>query len=183
MKIREVKQIAKAAMPNGHWWNVLNCLLVDTINSAAGFLLASNLKAGNFKYYASRLEGKPVEFSETFEGFKDKRAGKGIGLSVLTWVFVSLWSLLFIIPGIIMSYAYEMVPVILLNKPETKVMDAFRESKKMMKGHKWKLFVLELSFLGWDILNIFTMGLLGVLWLNPYKKLARIQFIQENILK
>lgn len=88
---------------------------------------------------------------------------------VLRDVFIFLWSLLFLIPGVIKHYSYRMVPYILADDPEIGAMDAITLSRQMMDGHKWNTFVLDLSFLGWDLLSALTLGLLGVFYVNPYK--------------
>ena len=83
-------------------------------------------------------------------------------------VFLTLWSLT-LIGGIIKSYSYHLVPYILAENPAIKVLDAITLSRKLMKGHKWECFLLELSFLGWDLLGIITLGLSNVLFTAPYK--------------
>ena len=85
---------------------------------------------------------------------------------------IFLWSLLLIIPGIIKSYEYRMIPYLLAENPELATDDAFAQSKAMMTGNKWKTFVLDLSFLGWDILSLLTAGILGVFYVNPYRNMT-----------
>lgn len=84
-------------------------------------------------------------------------------------LFIALWSLLCIVPGIIKSYEYRMIPYLLTENPDLSREEAFEISKKMMMGNKWDAFVLDLSFIGWDILNMLTCGILGIFWVNPYK--------------
>ena len=86
----------------------------------------------------------------------------------LKGLFQSLWSLLFIIPGIIKTYEYRMIPYILSENPSLSRQRAFEISKDMMRGNKWNTFVLDLSFIGWYILSGFTIGLLGIFYVNPY---------------
>ena len=83
-------------------------------------------------------------------------------------LFISLWCLLLVVPGIIKSLEYTMGDYILADNPNIGPMEALRESKQMMFGHKWNTFVLGLSFLGWEILNLFTVGLLDVFYVRPY---------------
>ena len=83
-------------------------------------------------------------------------------------LFIGLWSLLFIIPGIIKSYEYRMVAYILADQPELTRKEAFELSRKMMNGNKWNAFVLDLSFIGWGFLAAITFGILGVFYVNPY---------------
>lgn len=96
----------------------------------------------------------------------------------LTGLFVFLWTLLLFIPGVIKSLAYSMVPYILNDYPELSANQAINLSKKMMKGHKLDLFCLILSFVGWSILNIFTVGI-GTLWLYPYMYTSMAAFYQD----
>ena len=84
-------------------------------------------------------------------------------------LYVWLWSLLFVIPGIIKAYEYKMIPYLLSENPAMTTEEAFAESKKLMTGNKWKAFVLDLSFILWDIASILTCGIVGIFWVNPYK--------------
>lgn len=83
-------------------------------------------------------------------------------------LFTILWSLLFIIPGIVKAYEYMMIPYLLADNPQMTKEQAFAESKQMMKGQKWKTFVLDLSFIGWYLLSVLTLGLLAIFYVNPY---------------
>ncbi len=85
-------------------------------------------------------------------------------------LYVFLWSLLFIIPGIIKAYEYRMVPYILGDNPNIDREEAFALSNMLMQGNKGKAFVLDLSFFGWYILNGLTLGILGIFYVNPYIK-------------
>ena len=79
---------------------------------------------------------------------------KIIGLNIVSGIFVFLWSLLFVIPGIVASYRYRQALYLLLDHPEMGIMECIRESKRLMRGHKAELFVLDLSFIGWALLAI-----------------------------
>ena len=85
---------------------------------------------------------------------------------------------LFMIPGLIAGLAYTMVPFILHDKPELRPVDVLRESRMMMKGHKWELFLLMLSFIGWMLLCVFTFGI-GMLWLMPYMQMTITKFYEQ----
>lgn len=91
-----------------------------------------------------------------------------VKVSFLMNLFTLLWSLLFIIPGIVKSYEYRMIPYLLAENPEIDRAEAFARSKEMMSGNKWRAFVLDLSFIGWGILSALTFGLLGLFYVNPY---------------
>jgi uncharacterized membrane protein len=93
-------------------------------------------------------------------------------------IFIFLWSLLFIIPGIVKIFSYAMTPYILEEHPELSANEAIDRSRAMMKGHKFDLFWLLLSFIGWGILSLFTFGI-GALWLGPYFQGAHAAFYED----
>lgn len=84
-------------------------------------------------------------------------------------VFIVLWSFLLIIPGIVKSYEYRLVPYIMSEDPELDYKEALAQSKALMKGQKWRSFVLDLSFIGWEILSAFTCGILSLFFVTPYR--------------
>lgn len=83
-------------------------------------------------------------------------------------LYTILWSLLFIIPGVIKSYEYRMIPYILADNPDVTKEDAFGMSRQMMYGNKWKVFVLDLSFIGWHMLSLMTCGAAEIFYVQPY---------------
>lgn len=97
---------------------------------------------------------------------------------VLKNVLVLLWSLLFLVPGIVAHYRYAMAEYIMVQNPNISGREAIARSKEMMKGHKGELFVLRLSFLGWALLSVFTLGI-GLLWLVPYMNQTETQFFRR----
>ena len=103
------------------------------------------------------------------------RNGWGI---MLMYIFIFLWSLLLVIPGLIKSFSYAMTPYILVDYPELSANQAINLSRKMMKGHKFDYFWLCLSFLGWILLGALTLGI-GYLWLVPYITTASAAFYQD----
>ena len=98
--------------------------------------------------------------------------------TLLMTIFTFLWSLLFIIPGIVKMFSYAMTPYILEEHPELSANEAIDRSRAMMKGHKFDLFWLLLSFIGWGILCLFTFGI-GTLWLGPYVQGAHAAFYED----
>lgn len=94
-------------------------------------------------------------------------------------LFRFLWGLLLIVPGIIKRYSYRMAPYILADRPELSGTEVLTLSRQMMNGHKWKTFVLDLSFLGWNILSALTFGLLGVFYVNPYRQCTNAELYRE----
>lgn len=97
---------------------------------------------------------------------------------LLMYIKIILWSLLLIIPGIIKGFAYSMVPYILLDRPELSYSEVIAESERMMKGHKFDLFYLYLSFIGWAVLSVLSLGI-GFLWLEPYVNTAVAAFYND----
>ena len=83
-------------------------------------------------------------------------------------LYTVLWTLLLIIPGIVKSYEYQMIPYLLAENPQMTKEQAFAESKRMMTGQKWRAFVLDLSSIGWNILSALTLGILGIFYVQPY---------------
>ena len=111
-----------------------------------------------------------------FIGFKD---GKRItNTLLLRWVYVFLWSLLLVVPGIVKSYSYAMTEYVLIDNPSLSYGAAIRRSSQMMKGKRWSLFLLDLSFIGWLILSIVTLEI-GLIFLMPYWQTARAHFYKD----
>lgn len=97
---------------------------------------------------------------------------------ILSNIYIFLWTLLLIIPGIIKSYSYALTPYILVEHPEMSANEAIEESMRLMDGHKFDLFYLQLSFIGWAILSILSLGL-GFFWLIPYQMTAQAAFYRD----
>lgn len=91
-----------------------------------------------------------------------------VSVTFLQDLFIVLWSFLFIIPGIVKAYEYRMIPYLLAEDPNLSFTDAKNLSKEMMDGEKWDAFVLDWSFILWDILAAITLNLVGIFWVNPY---------------
>lgn len=111
-----------------------------------------------------------------FLGFKTY--GRVFGTMLLMGVYTALWSLLLVIPGIIKSYSYAMTPYLILDEPELSGDALITKSMRMMEGHKMKLFLLDLSFIGWCLLSIITCGIAS-LWITPYMQTARAGFYED----
>ena len=140
------------------------------------YAIGSFISLGLIQYNLDLIDGKDVEFGRIFS--KSSMFGKAFWLRLRMGIFVFLWSLLLIIPGIIKSYAYSMSGFILTENPEMTAKEAMQVSEKMMVGNKWRLFCLQISFIGWDILCALSLGI-GLLWLNPYKNAAIAGFYDE----
>ena len=120
--------------------------------------------------------GKEIDFGVLFEGFQDY--ARIFVTKLLQGIYTALWALLLVIPGIIKSYSYAMTDFILKDEPEMKNNAAIEKSMAMMEGNKMKLFMLDLSFIGWAILAIFTFGI-GLLFLQPYIAVSRAAFYED----
>lgn len=97
---------------------------------------------------------------------------------LLMYVYIFLWSLLLVVPGIIKAYSYAMTPYILAEHPELSANEAIDRSRAMMKGHKFDYFFLQLSFIGWILLSIITLGV-GMIWLMPYMYTTSAAFYSD----
>lgn len=146
------------------------CAIVATV-AAGAFLvklfLLNPLSVGASRFFVKNSESPDTSLNEVVEGFKNNYLGV-IGTMFLKDLFLFLWAFLLIIPAIVKSYSYMMVPFILAEHPEIAGTDAITLSRRMMDGEKWKAFVLGLSFLGWMFVSAITCMVAGVLWTNPY---------------
>ena len=146
---------------------------IEIISNIISIIISSLFGFGTISYYLKISRNEPVTYKELFN--KTNMFWPYIAISLLVGLFTMLWSFLFIIPGIIATLSYTLVYYIKLDNPELSAIDVIRKSKQMMQGHKWELFVLELSFIGWAILGVFTLGIL-YLWLTPYMSVTYANF-------
>lgn len=144
--------------------------------SLAAFLIGGVLQLGYARFLLKQHDGKALDFNDLFSQFD--RFGTGFAQDFLRTLYTFLWSLLLIVPGIIASLSYAMTPFILEEHPELTASEAIARSKELMNGHKTDLFILNLTFLGWDILCALTANI-GHLFLNPYKNAAYAVFYRE----
>ena len=133
-------------------------------------LLVNPFEVGVNKFRLNALKDKG-NVSDMGMGF-DVSYKRNVKVLFFRDLYVMLWLLLFIIPGIVKIYEYRMIPYLLADNPNMSKQEAFRNSKAMMKGNKWRAFVLDLSFILWDILGVITFGIVSVLWVDPYKQLT-----------
>ena len=193
----EIKIWAKEKI-KGNMWTVLGAILITNLigNITAsvtvenegvalaltlgGGILAYFMEVGLIKYMTNFVKDKETTFELLFSKFKD---WKQIIITYLhQFAIILLWSLLFIVPGIIKGYAYALVAYIIADDSTISSKDALKLSEEMMKGHKGELFVLGLSFIGWHLLAVLTLGILEI-WIMPYQQTATTKFlldIKEN---
>ncbi len=194
---QEIKAIGKAAFRENYWTCGLAMLLVTVVlgainglggsstlmngdsetavslgTSAGGILsllLTGPLTIGLALFFVRNALGRrenltvTTPFTEAFNNY-----GRKLGGYLWMMLFIVLWSLLFVIPGIVKGLSYSMAPYILGDCPEVKAKDALKLSMRMMEGHKAELFVMELSFLGWALLSALTAGILLIFYVGPY---------------
>lgn len=131
-----------------------------------------------------KMEINPIK--NGLQVFSKKYFLRVLIIYILTGIFTTLWSLLFIIPGVVKSYAYSQAYLIYKDRsrmtPNEKIsaLDCITESKNLMKGHKWRLFVLDFSFFGWGILAALSFGI-GFIWLLPYQNATKVAFYEDLI--
>lgn len=163
---------------------LLAVFVASAILSAAGYMtvvgtlfLAGALDYGVTRaFYNQMLKGGEVKFDDLFCAFSEDYWG-ATALYLLKTLYLFLWSLL-IVPGVIKTYSYAMAEYIHQKRRTGTATEFICESRFLMDGHKWDLFLLDLSFLGWYILGSLCLGV-GVLWVYPYHRAARVRFFNE----
>lgn len=165
------------------WGLVIGTFFVYSfISGAASYIplgsliLVGPLTLGITIFSLNFSRNKNPEMSQIFDGFHN--FGTSLIAFLLETLFVGLWTLLFVIPGIIASLSYSQVFYIIADEPKIDAMEALRKSQRMMKGKKWKLFCLGLRFIGWFLLSILTLGI-GLLWLIPYVQVSYAKFYDD----
>ena len=146
------------------------------VGAVAVLLLSGPLMLGFTMVCLAVSRRQGASLSKLFEGFS--RFGDSLALFLLMDIFIFLWSLLLVIPGIIKAYSYSMSWFVLHDRPDLTGNEARKRSMYLMRGHKWRLFCLDFSFLGWYLLSALTLGILAF-WVTPYHMTARAEFYQE----
>lgn len=121
----------------------------------------------------SIARGEETKVTDLFEPYG--MFFKVIGLAIVQFFFIFLWFLLLVVPGIIKSFSYMLTFYILRDEPSIGILEAITRSRKMMDGHKMEAFMLLLSFIGWALLGIVTLGL-AFLWITPYFSVTFVKF-------
>lgn len=155
---------------------VFGGFLSSSLISLAIFLVSGTIQLGYTQFLLKQHDEQETSFNDLFSQFH--RFGQGFAQKFLRGLYIFLWSLLLVVPGIIKRLGYAMTPFIMTDHPELTASEAITRSKEMMDGHKWDLFVLNLTFIGWIILCLLTLNL-GFLALNPYMNAAYAAFYRE----
>lgn len=154
-------------------------VIISSIPKTGGLLsiiISGPMTVGVSIFSLALSRDRNPQFEQIFYGFK--KFGVSLGAYLLMAVFVILWAILLIIPGIIAALSYSMTFFIIAEDDSIGPLEAIRKSKKMMFGYKWKLFCLYLRFLGWALLCILTVGI-GFLWLLPYISVSFAKFYED----
>jgi uncharacterized membrane protein len=134
---------------------------------------------GRDMFFLYLVRKNETNFSQLFSYFRSiKLFLNSFAYYVFITIYLILWGLLLVIPGIIKSYSYSLTPFLLIDNPELSVNQAITKSRKLMNGKKLNLFLLDLSFIGWLILSVLTFGV-GFIWLAPYYRSTVAQFYQQ----
>ncbi len=149
---------------------------IPVVGSIAVALITPALGVGLCSIYLKLTKGIKPEISELFAHLK--KFWYAFKVSFLAGLFVSLWSLLFLIPGIVKAMAYSMAMYIVADQPEMSAREALKKSENMMQGHKMEFFVLQLSFLGWYLLGAITFGI-AYIWAVPYMSATVANFYNK----
>ena len=150
--------------------------LFPVVGTIATYIIVGPMTVGGVRFtLALSRKGRP-EIGQLFSGFD--RFGTHLAAYLLQTIFVALWTLLLIIPGIIAALSYSMTYFIIAEDSSISASDAITKSKKMMKGNKWKLSCLGFRFIGWFLLAMLTFGI-GLLWVGPYIYVSYAQFYDD----
>ena len=150
-----------------------------TILTILSIFVFSSLRCGGIRYFLKSRKNQPVDLGEVIRNFKDKTFLHIALVTFLKNIFIVLWMLLFIVPGIIKAFEYWAIDYILAVRPDIDRKEAHRLSKILMDGNKADLFVLSLSFFGWHILSALTFGLLHIFYVNPYMQATYVEFFAD----
>ena len=179
----ELRAEARVALTDKWVMGAVTTLVFGAVSGAASYipvvgtiLVALPMMYGYSIVMLSVMRGGEMNIGGLFDGLND--FGRIVGTKLLQAIYTFLWTLLLVIPGIIKNYSYAMTDFILKDQPELANNAAIEKSMAMMDGNKMKLFLLDLSFIGWAILCLFTFGI-GFLFLQPYVQSAHAAFYED----
>ena len=152
---------------------------LSILSTIAFVVIYGPLQYGMSNIFLKLNRKEKTEVGDLFVGFSDNMSQK-ISAGVSIYVYTFLWSLLLIIPGIVAAYSYSLTYYIIKDNPNINSNEAITRSKNIMNGHKWELFCLDLTFIGWMFLSILTLGI-GLFWLIPYMQATRARFYEELV--
>ena len=155
---------------------LIGAQFVPYIGRIGFYVIAGPMDVGLCIFALALSRNQNPQLPQIFEGFQ--KFGVALGAYLLMVLFVFLWLLLLIIPGIIAAYAYSQTFYLIAEDANIGSLEAIRKSKEMMRGNKWKLLCLNLRFIGWTLLCMLTLGI-GFLWLAPYVIISFAKFYDD----
>lgn len=173
---REYYDIANSNFGNLFLLMMFGLLGVGLVFALIAFFCGGAVRLGYCRFNRNLLDHNNPSFMDLFSKFDI--FWRGFALQFLIGLYTFLWTLLFIIPGIIAGLSYAMAPYILEENPNMPINEAIRISQDMMYGNKWRLFCMQFSFIGWQILCVLTCGI-GFLFLTPYMNAAHAAFFYD----
>lgn len=202
-----IKQNAKSAFKANYWFCVFSAAILTIVNYVASAalshssswlaaifavlflaLIVNPFSVGIARFFVMNGDGKTPNSSEALYAFQNNKRDSGkpnychiVQVLIVRDLCLMVWYILLIIPGIIKSYAYALVPYLLADHPEWSYQECIETSQNLMNGYKMELFLLDLSFIGWHILNTFTFGILGLFYVKPYVEQAHAGFYRELV--
>lgn len=198
-----IKENGKLHYQNNKWQNVLviliNTLIVggvqvvvrlsgddwvlamfmSLVSIALALLVVNVISMGTMTWFHRSIKTEGLKMEEMFWTFKEDYGGNVLMMFLIS-LYTALWSMLFVIPGIVKGYSYSLAMYIKSENPNIPASTAIELSKRMTNGHKMDLFVLDMSFIGWGILSAFTLNILGILYVMPYQYASKA-FAYEEI--
>ena len=181
---KELKDLAKKQI-QGNVGMFFVCYFLISIMIGAGasvifgaFLLTPPFTLALVIISQNLVKGEKPKIENIFDGFKENGFERSLILYLLVYVYTLLWSLVFIIPGIIKGLSYSMSFYILQDNPDMTPTEAIEERKRITYGHKWEIFVLYLSFIGWYLLVPFTFGAI-LIYLIPYVQMTNVNYYNK----
>jgi len=181
MRARDFREIVNVKMQGKGLVAALGYFIFMAIFSAISaasmgigtLILTGSLTLGFVLFIIEISEGKSPQITTLFDGFKN--FVNAMLLYIIQSIYLALWTMLLIIPGIVKSFSYAMTFYILKENPEMSPNAAITQSRQIMDGHKWRLFCLQFSYIGWILLSMLTFGIL-LFWVVPKIELAKYEF-------
>lgn len=165
----------------GEIWAIIAVIVfglaaLSMVYSILQLFVGSAVSIGYSQFNLDIIDGRKANISELFSRFEQLKTA--IYTKLLATLRVLLGTLLFIVPGVIMSYSYAMSNFVLAENPDMNAREALRESKRIMKGNRWRFFCLQMSFFGLALLSLLTFGI-GLIWFIPYQQATYAAFYRE----
>lgn len=141
-------------------------IIITVVSILLRIFLFNPIEVGGRRFFKKNINDPSTPFGTVAEGFGDY--GRVFITMFLRDLFIALFTLLLIIPGIMKAYSYRMVPYIVRDHPELAPMDVLARSSQMMQGNRWRAFLMDLSFIGWIVLGVVSLGIVNIFWTSPY---------------